>query len=139
MMTRFNWMILITLAFVAIVLACLVFGEVFMFLVSDDAKVTRGVIFLTLGLIFVNEIIETFKHDRRNFQEDTIPAPAGIPEYQLRQYQNKNALERSLEGRPHYWQPIHPKLAHLSRNEQKAIRLQAKKIAKAKRKLNKAK
>lgn len=74
-----------------------------------------------------------------NFQDDTIPAPASLPEYQQKQAQNLTALKRSRDGRLCSWQPIHPKLAHLSRNDQKAMRLQAKKIAKAERKLNKAK
>lgn len=65
MNSRFQWMIIITLGILCIIIACLVIGEIFMFLLSDGGKVTRGVVFLTLGWIFINEVIETFKHDRR--------------------------------------------------------------------------
>lgn len=64
MKSRFKWMLIITLGIVSIIIACLVVGEIFMFLVSDGGRVTRGVIFLGLGYLFINEMIETFKYDK---------------------------------------------------------------------------
>ena len=66
MNSRFSWMIIITVGIVSIIIACLVLGEIFMFLVSDGGKVTRGTIFLVLGYLFVHEMIETFKNDQNS-------------------------------------------------------------------------
>lgn len=60
------------------------------------------------------------------FEDDVAPAQADIPQYQQEQAQKLAALKQARDGKPYTWEPIHDKLAGLSRNRQKAIRKEAK-------------